>query len=370
MFPEESPFQLPPAALSPTKPLEAVFSNTHLDPKLPPYGRLGAGRRVSPQIPEQGPKFSSQTTSPSETQLDEEEYLLKLLTERLAYQENRAKAGVKPLTDCDYEADIDTDGPTPTRKRRVKAKARLECQKLNSILEKEFNNKFDQPRNRGTAPQPLSLPNFFGPVEQQQVLKGHPPLFQAFEKGDQARTFELVCQMPASTLSIPDNSGHTALYRAIRKDYRKVCLAIVRKEAGINTKSPQGTPPLISAIRRSNGRVALALINHGADVTQRDARNRTALWWTTNNDSWQVGLQLVATMNQIDLRTPDQNGETPLTFAISKRQPDIAKAIIARLPMEDLLARNSRGETPLLLAKRHKQHFVVAALHTQQMMFD
>lgn len=362
MFPEESPFQLPPAALSPTNPLEAVFSNTHLEPKLPPYGRLGAGRRVSPQIPEQGPKFSSQTTSPSETQLDEEEYLIKLLTERAAYQENRAKAEVQPLTEGDYEGDIDTDGPTPNRQRHLKAKTRSECKKLNSILEKEFNNQFDQSRNGNTAPQPLSLPNFFGSVGQQQVLKSHILLFQAFEKGDQARAFELVYQMPASTLSIPDSSGHTALYRAIRKDYRKVCLAIVRKEAGINTKSPQGTPPLISAIRRCNEEVAVALLNHGADVTQRDATNKTALWWTTNNNLWGIGLKLVAKMNKIDLKTPDQNGETPLTFAISKRQPDIAKAIIARLPREDLLSPNSKGETPLLLAKRRKQDDVVAAL--------
>lgn len=447
------PHQLPPYPPN-AETLTSEFSSLQLGSgqKPSPSGSLGMGLQVSRVLP---------TSYGNGLQSPQEDYLIRLLTEREKLADARSEATHngrqslssrkgKHLEELSYDADIDTERSDNEYPRPKSDKTAAKLNSLNADLTAEFtipprNSNIDQ--SSFYSGHPAIQSNSMG------ALEYHTSLIKAFDENDSTRALELVRAMPPAALRIKDSNHHTPLYRAIRKGYNKVILEIAKKGGCINTKSVDGTPPLISAIKRGNSPAALALIKYGADiqakdkhnqsaiwwaekkemtdvvlkiaiqkneiyasntplyisgpfllpdltkshqqislgisngtpplisaikngnlrdslalieqgasVSLRDGENRSALWWATEKRFFGIGRKLVSRMSNADLRKPDQNAETPLTFAISQWDNDTAKAIIARLPREDLLAPNGKGETPLVLAEQHKQSDVVAAL--------
>ena len=171
-------------------------------------------------------------------------------------------------------------------------------------------------------------------------------------------------------------------------DVKKVLVAI-RRGSNPNTESPRGITPLIclvlndgrvddyeelakhkasfDAVNR-NGMTALDLacvmlevkhvhgcLRHGADISQPDARHRTAIHWCalqSNEDGLQVLLSYILEAGgdvkaAVDAR--DKDGNTALALAAQHRNGLISKLLCSQ--GADPLQRNTEGKSASMLAR-------------------
>jgi hypothetical protein len=105
--------------------------------------------------------------------------------------------------------------------------------------------------------------------------------------------------------------GHTPLYRASTGDTARVLLAA---GAAVDvTSGPTRGTPLHQAARRGDVQVAQALLDHGATIDARDAKQQTPLRRAVNCRQVQIVRLLVR--HGADPHVPDRRGVTPLDVA-------------------------------------------------------
>jgi ankyrin repeat protein len=105
--------------------------------------------------------------------------------------------------------------------------------------------------------------------------------------------------------------GHTPLYRASTGDVARVLLAA---GATVDVASgPTGGTALHQASRRGYVSVAQALLDHGATIDARGAREQTPLRRAVNCRRLQIVRLLVR--HGADLHAADRRGVTPLDVA-------------------------------------------------------
>jgi ankyrin repeat protein len=105
--------------------------------------------------------------------------------------------------------------------------------------------------------------------------------------------------------------GHTPLYRASTGDVARVLL-VAGATANVASGPTRGTP-LHQAARRGYVSVAQALLEHGATIDARDAKEQTPLRRAVN--CWQLQIARLLVRHAADPHAADRRGVTPLDVA-------------------------------------------------------
>ncbi len=159
-------------------------------------------------------------------------------------------------------------------------------------------------------------------------------------------------------------AGDTALTLALKKGFQQVVVNLCKSKA-INLKlMHEGVdPPLIIAAKQNNVLIMRSLLDSGKiDINAVDGEKRSAIIHAVKQGSLPA-VALLCSSPIIQLENRDQEGETPLTRAVSLGYKEI---VIELLKKGASLAPNSRGFTPLMLARHYGYSQIVKTLLEQQ----
>jgi ankyrin repeat protein len=163
------------------------------------------------------------------------------------------------------------------------------------------------------------------------------PLLRSVEDFGSRGRFEIVKLLLISGASIEkkDSDGNTALLKAIQKNYPetkneitkflKLVKLLLHHHANIHARNNSGETALHIAATENISTVEL-LIKAGVDIMAKDSQGATALHHAINNKKIEVLKYLMPHYPNIDI--PDNLGETPLFYAISKENQQAIECLI------------------------------------------
>lgn len=158
---------------------------------------------------------------------------------------------------------------------------------------------------------------------------------------------------------LEEHPNDPALIRAIRDDDVKTALALINAGANVNQRNSEGgTPLLYSAGSLGDGMLPVteALLARGADVNARCGSSRvTPLHYACSDSSVKTAELLLS--KGADVNAQDSNGDTALHIAAvtSYKSPlDTVKVLLAH--GANVNARNKRGQTVLDVMQKFRWH--------------
>ena len=143
------------------------------------------------------------------------------------------------------------------------------------------------------------------------------------------------------------SNGNTALINAICDKDTKIALALIDAGADINAIDNFSNPALIHACLWGDKNVTSAFIAAGAIIDARNKYDQTALMHAASKGHTDTALALIKA--GADVNATDQDGNTALIHAALKRYTDTALALIAK--GADINATNHSGHTALIYAR-------------------
>jgi len=190
---------------------------------------------------------------------------------------------------------------------------------------------------RCCAPKPLSDPRG---VEQ--------PLIKAIESGVQA---DIDKNISASTANAANPDGTTPLLAAIRFGKLDVVKTLLAKGANVNQPARDGVSPLMTAADGTpympfNLPLVEAVLAANPDIEAQDAGGRTALYHAVAEGKLDVATLLLDKGARIDRKTND--GTTPLLASVQFGKLPLLQLLLERKAQVELT--NVSGETPLMIA--------------------
>ncbi|KAL3452045.1 ankyrin repeat-containing domain protein [Aspergillus insuetus] len=105
------------------------------------------------------------------------------------------------------------------------------------------------------------------------------------------------------------------VHAVIGRHYEAVDVLLKSQKADVNAFSQRGTTPLLLASFNGDSKVAMLLIDHGANVEARNKKGRTALHIAAKHDR-NVEILLVLLAAGAELNAADRQGDTPLCHAL------------------------------------------------------
>lgn len=153
-----------------------------------------------------------------------------------------------------------------------------------------------------------------------------------------------------------DYAGVTALHKAAANGRLEIVKYLLEKGVNIDPKTREGATPLAWAVIRGHNEVAAYLIDKGADIhnksglLQLDALGHASS--KGNSDLIKLLLQKGA---NIDSRTNNDDGMTPLHIAVAFGQPESIKILLEK--GADIEAQDKHHNTPLLSALGRSSSF-------------
>ncbi|WP_375604376.1 ankyrin repeat domain-containing protein [Wolbachia endosymbiont of Anurida maritima] len=210
------------------------------------------------------------------------------------------------------------------------------------------------------------------------------PLFTVVKSGDLDSVKDLV--ESGSDVNVIDEYGDTPLHYATRNGYTDVVIFLIGKGANTNAIGRLGQTPLHYAMEHGNMEITKILVTHKADVNAQDGNGWTPLYLAMlgivnsrediikflikngaevdaegqhetaiifhknlyrylNRDIAQL---LIGKCNKVNIT--DNNGNTPLYYAIDSYSTDIAQLLIEK--GAEINIKNKYGSTPLHLAAK------------------
>ena len=134
---------------------------------------------------------------------------------------------------------------------------------------------------------------------------------------------------PAFPVNVENGNGTTPLHYACARGLERVALRLIEKGADVNfTKGDYGHSPLYSAYREGWKRLVLKLIEKAAHVNARDPYG-TPLLIVFSREGWKQGALKLIEKGE-DVNVSDSTLGTPLIAAYSKEWDDVAVKLIAR----------------------------------------
>lgn len=145
-------------------------------------------------------------------------------------------------------------------------------------------------------------------------------------------------------INAKNEEGVTALHRAARRSL-VITKLLVEKRANVNATSFDGDTPLQCAAREQTP-IAKYLISHGADVNIKEKKLGWAPIHIAAEDNTDIEMMKCLVENgNADVNLRDNNGNTPLYYAIRNKNVEIAKYLVEK--GSNYHAKNKLGKTPL-----------------------
>ena len=147
-------------------------------------------------------------------------------------------------------------------------------------------------------------------------------MIQAIRDGDSSRV-ETLLEMGVN-LNVPNIARQTPLHVALRRGQLEVTKLLIEHGADPNIKDHEGKTSLHLAC--SYGRLEFAefLLGNGADVNAKADQGDTPLHWA----SWEGHMEIVK-LKGSHIDPVDDDGWTPLRYALENWYFDVAKLLIA-----------------------------------------
>jgi ankyrin repeat protein len=163
-------------------------------------------------------------------------------------------------------------------------------------------------------------------------LNPSPDIFHLIQTNqDKSKLEEILSKNKAVCLSRNKN-GETPLIAAIAAQNKKLALAIIRytDETSVNIQDNQGNSALHHAFMH-NIPIRVFLINKGAKIDLPNHRQETAIHLAaTDEEKFDDILLVLPTLPNINLATPDIDGNTALHIATKYRQTKVVKQLVGR----------------------------------------
>lgn len=175
---------------------------------------------------------------------------------------------------------------------------------------------------------------------------------------------------------------------AYEDDFHKVRELILAdgRNANVQDKTT-GDTPIIAACRQGNLRIIKYLLDHNANVSIRNKKDRTCLHYATRRtftfldylmiiilmpilligylimvekQSKNVNMVELLLLSKVDINAVDYKGNTGLHYACQRKSRRIVPLLLSK--NADVSIQNKNHEMPLDIAKRLKFHKIVAML--------
>lgn len=149
-------------------------------------------------------------------------------------------------------------------------------------------------------------------------------LFEAAAEGAAGVVSELLKQ--GAEVNAMDNGGWAALHFAATNDAPDTAVVLIQNGAEVDTREDGiGDTPLHHAAMRGKERVALALLDHGADVNAVNVFEMTPLHEAAVGGHAELVKALIA--RGADVNVKDGQGRTPLERAEEQEESEAAQVI-------------------------------------------
>ena len=143
-------------------------------------------------------------------------------------------------------------------------------------------------------------------------------------------------------------AGITPMTVAAEKGNMEIIRMLVEEgKADINAKSSYGITPLIAAASAGQAQTVTYLVKNGADATATDDLGKTATSYAASYDDPDALDDLIS-MERSTVNMPDNNGNTPLIYAVQKGYLDNVKVLLAS--QADVNYKNPTGLSALAAA--------------------
>ena len=150
--------------------------------------------------------------------------------------------------------------------------------------------------------------------------------------------------------NIPDPNGCVALHCAIKHGHPDIVDLLIQHDADVNKYSDLGFP-LHIAVKRGSLELAIILEEHQANINAEDDQGRTPLYWAVLKEQCEVAKWLLGKGAKM---TPDANGFTRLHMAAFYASMGLMTLLLDH--GADPNAQDRWGRTPLHSVRRAKEN--------------
>jgi uncharacterized protein len=174
-------------------------------------------------------------------------------------------------------------------------------------------------------------------------------LIKASKKQDWETVSSLLKQKAAVNAAQAD--GATALSWAVYWDRQDIVEQLIKAKANVNTGNDIGVTPLALAVRNRNPEMVLLLLNAGANPNTAMWSGETPLMTAARTGVTAIVTSLLDHGADINVREP-RRGQSPLMWAISFRNPEIAGILIERgaeVSVHTTMLKDDKEYSPMFL---------------------
>lgn len=152
------------------------------------------------------------------------------------------------------------------------------------------------------------------------------------------------------------NTQDTALHLALKNNNYKIAMELIEHGADVNIKNHDGYTAIDIVLRQSSKEainIAVKLIEHGANINTKNPNGDTALHLALKHYNDNMTITLIE--HGADVNIKNNKGETPLHI-VSQHRDQYADNIAIKLIQHgaDVNIKNHKGETALhIVSQRH-----------------
>ena len=182
--------------------------------------------------------------------------------------------------------------------------------------------------NEGQTPLNIALIRNRKDIVQLLLAKGATisSIHVAGQMGDMARVKAFLEQ--GADVNAQDDKGVTALHYVVQGGYRELAEFLIVKGANVNGKDKNGYTPLYYAIWYENKDIVKLLVTKGADVNLKPEKDYPPLHYAVWNEDIDTVKLLVVSGAKFDMK--DQDGWTAFRYAAAQGNRDIVEFFIAK----------------------------------------